>query len=393
VTRFDITGSKPKGFLSSRREEIIESQYIEIKKLESKYCKLYDEAPEMYRTINTSGTILECNQSYVTTLGYSSKDEVIGHSIFEHVSPDSLNSMQESFEEWKRAGAIRNREVWFKRKDDSTFPVLISANNLYDDNGQLIGSNSVIIDETEMYTARKELELARNMQQEFINIAAHELRTPIQPILSYVELARKNVVGKEKALDAIYLHARRLARLATDILDLTKIESGTLQYQMCNINCNELIENAASIAKAQLGSIDSRVRIITELNRTASLNVLVDPERIIQVITNILNNAIKFTNEGTITISTSLDSVAGKIKVEIRDTGRGIPDNIIPRLFHKFATSSNVDGNNGGTGLGLHLAAKIIEYHKGTIWGKNNEGSNGATFGFSLSMKQQDNEE
>lgn len=382
--------SKWSKFLSSRREEVIESQFNEIKRLESKYSKLYDEAPDMYRTINTDGIILECNQSYVRDLGYSTKDEVIGHSIFEYTADHDLQAMQESFDEWKRTGVVRNKEVWFKRKDGSVFPVLISANNLYDDDGQLIGSNSAIINETEMYKAKKQLESAKQMRDEFIKIAAHELRTPIQPILGYVELARKNIVDKDKAFDEIYDQALRLGRLATDLLDVTNIETGSLQYQMQKVDCNELVERAASSAQVRLDNASSQANILTELDSTADLNIAADPQRIMQVLSNLLNNAIKFTDKGTIKISTRLDESASRVYVEVRDSGKGISEDIIPRLFEKFATSSSADGNTEGTGLGLHLAAKIVEAHRGKIWGKNNDDGKGASFGFTLPVWRDD---
>jgi PAS domain S-box-containing protein len=374
-------------FLSYRREEIIESQYNEIKKLESKYCRLYDEAPDMYRTINTDGIILECNQSYVRELGYSSKDEVIGHSIFEHVSEHNLDAMRDSFEQWKRAGMVRNKEVWFKRKDGTTFPVLISANNLYDDQGRIIGSNSAIIDETEMYRTRKQLQEAKQLQEEFIKIAAHELRTPVQPILSYIELAKRKIVDKDTALDEIYVQAKRLGKLATDILDVSRIESGSLVYRMQKVNCNELIERAISSANALLDNNEnSKVSIVADLNSTDGLDIVVDPDRIMQVITNILNNAIKFTEEGTIRVSTGLDIDSKRVLVEASDTGTGISEQIIPKMFEKFTSLSSVDATKQGTGLGLYLSEKIVQAHKGTLWGKNNKDGKGATFAFSLPL-------
>ena len=185
------TAGKIRGLLPSRREEIIENQYSEIKKLETKYRKLYDGSPVLLRTIDTHGIILDCNQAYFSHLGYSAKDEVIGHSIFEHTPKDSIHSKRESFEEWRRTGTVRNKEVWLKRKDESTFPALINANNLYDDDGILVGSNTVITDLTEVNKAKRQLEKANeeikkayDLKEDFMRIAAHELRTPIQPILS-----------------------------------------------------------------------------------------------------------------------------------------------------------------------------------------------------------------
>lgn len=379
-----------RNFLSSRREEVIESQYNEIKKLESKYRKLYDEAPDMYRTIDTNGVILECNQSYVSTLGYTRKDDIISHSIFEHVAEESIDAMRDSFEQWKRTGKVRNREVWFKRKDGTTFPALISANNLYDDNGKLIGSNTAIIDETEMYAARKELEEAKQLQDEFVKVAAHELRTPIQPILSYVELARKKIVDNEQALDEIYVQAKKLARLASDIFDVSRIESGSFVYQMKKANCNEFIESVVSAAEAQYNSKSNHdVKILADLRHTVGIDIMADPTRITQVMMNILDNAVKFTDHGTIKVSTELDK--NLVRIEVRDTGTGISEKIMPRMFEKFSSLSSMDATKQGTGLGLYLAQKIVHAHKGAMWARNNHDCIGATIGFSLPVWAENN--
>ena len=232
---------------------------------------------------------------------------------------------------------------------------------------------------------RRELREKETMRDDFLKVASHELRTPIQPILSYVELARKNLVNKDKALDEIYVQARRLTKLATDLLDASKIESGSLPYQMRKMNYNELIENAVSAARIRLENTNRQIIVETDLKSTAGTSVIGDPERIMQVLTNILNNTIKFTDKGMIKVSTNVDNVMKEIHVNIQDLGMGISEKIMPKLFEKFATSTSIDGNTeGGTGLGLHLAAKIIEAHKGKIWGKNNVGGQGATFGFSL---------
>lgn len=122
-----------------------------------KYRNLYENSPILQRTVNTDGMILECNEKYAKTFGYT-KNEIIGKSLFEHAAEQSQQDMRDSFETWKRAGHVENKEIWFKRKDGTMFPGLISANNIYDENGKLIGSNSVIRDISDIYKARKILD-------------------------------------------------------------------------------------------------------------------------------------------------------------------------------------------------------------------------------------------
>jgi PAS domain S-box-containing protein len=390
--------SMPKrGLFSSRREEIIEKQYNEIKQLESKYRKLYDGAPDMYRTINTQGIIIDCNNAYVHDLGYSSKDEILGHSIFEHTADHSIDAMHESFEEWRRTGMVRNKEVWFKRKNASTFPVLISANNLFDDSGNLIGSNSAIINETDSYKARKQLEKANDqlkeaqrLKDEFISIASHELRTPIQPILNYVELAERGLIEDRKALDIIKVQAQRLKKLANDILDASRIESGNLNYDMRKSKINEVIlEVVNSCRYVQIPNAAKKGRQISvETKLGADIELFIDKIRITQALTNILQNSIRFTEEGEIMVGTSIIAENRQLEIRISDTGTGISSEILPKLFGKFVTkTSGDDVNKHGTGLGLFITKSIVQAHGGYVFAYNNENGKGATFVLRLPIK------
>ncbi|MDE1769009.1 MAG: PAS domain-containing sensor histidine kinase [Thaumarchaeota archaeon] len=124
------------------------------------FRKLYEGSPLLQRTINKDGTIINCNQAYAKHLGYT-KEEVIGKIIFDHTAEKSLNAMRKSFHTWKKTGTITNREIWFKRKDRTIFPVLLSATNIYDKNDMLIGSNTVITDITEIYNSRKKIEASK----------------------------------------------------------------------------------------------------------------------------------------------------------------------------------------------------------------------------------------
>lgn len=230
------------------------------------------------------------------------------------------------------------------------------------------------------------------MQEEFINIAAHELRTPTQSILGYSELLLKDLHDKTTTKDyeiiqAIYRNANRLQKLTQDILDVSRIESQTFKLNNETFKLADIISDAIKDVKRQI--IDNRIKMSYKApNNDVYINA--DKERINQVISNLLNNAIKFTSkEGTISIITTevsggkVDEDKNKNKKEViisvKDTGSGIDPVIMVKLFEKFATKSNK-----GTGLGLFISKTIIEAHGGKIWAKNNPDSKGATFSFSL---------
>ena len=371
--------------MSSGREEIIEKQYYEIKALESKYQKLYDESPVMCRTIDTEGIIRDCNQAYLDNLCYASKGEVIGSSIFEHTPADKIHLKRESFEQWKKTGSVRNKEVWMKRKDGTTFPAMINASNLYDLDGKLIGSNTVITDLTENYKVKAELEKAYLMKQDFIRIAAHELRTPIQPILMCAEAAKRGVIDQHQAWSIIISDARRLKRLADNILDVARIEDGRLSYEFSRNSINDVIEEVVTSAqsaesnKSRLTGSDS-VSIEAKLDQDVELSL--DRTRMSQAISNIISNSQKFTSQGSIVVRSRLLNKERALEIEIGDTGIGISSDIFPRLFEKFATDASAGSSNShGTGLGLYITKSIVQAHGGTIHALNDSSrAPGATF-------------
>ena len=378
------------GFLNSRREEIIDSLYSEVKQLESKYQKLYEDCPVLLRTVNCDGIILDCNRTYVRSLGYSSKQEVIGHSVFEHTPDDFLDSKHESLMEWRRTGTVEHKESWLKRKDGTKFPVLVNATNLYDERGAFVGSNTVITDMTQMVEAKRlqekaeaELRKAFDLRQEFLNIAAHELRTPIQPILGYSQLAERGLVSPEVALKGIKESVIRLRDLANDILVVTKIEGGILSYDKKPIKIEPVMDEVANFARMTIQSFEKADRVGV-INNTAKPKdgtlVLLDRNRIVQALENIVQNSIKYTESGHVTIDASVIAEKGLYEIELSDTGSGIAEDVLPKLFEKFVTKSYSDeGVQKGTGLGLFITKAIIQAHAGEVFGYNREGS-GATF-------------
>jgi PAS domain S-box-containing protein len=387
--------SRKRKFLGSRREEIIEKQYYEIKALETKYQRLYDNSPVMCRTINSDGIILDCNQAYLDNLRYSYKSEVVGHSIFEHTPEDKIHLKRESFEQWRTTGSVRSKEVWLLRKDGSEFPALINASNLYDEAGKLVGSNTVITDLTENYKARIEIEKAYEMRQDFVRIAAHELRTPIQPILMCAEAAKRGLVDQEEAWNIIIADAKRLKKLADDILDVSRIESGKLPYDFQKVSINEMIKEVVTSAQSfewHQSQLMGSKGVAIEASLGEDLQTLLDKTRMIQALSNIVNNSLKFTKEGQIKIETRILSHKKLFEIKISDTGSGISQEILPRLFEKFVTEASVDtSNKHGTGLGLFITKSIIQAHGGDIFAYNNNedgnGMRGATFVMRLPIR------
>ena len=238
-----------------------------------------------------------------------------------------------------------------------------------------------------LQNANEQLRQHDKIEKEFINMAAHELRTPIQPILGLADVLRDYVTDshQSKLLDVIMRNAKRLQRLSCDILDVSKIESSLLKISKSKIDLNEKIKNVINdVENGYDDGNNSNVKIIFEPKET--IFVYADKDRIHQVLSNLLNNAIKYTKNGTVTINTSIANGSNnnanddkEAIVTIMDTGCGITPEIMQKLFSKFVTTSS-----HGTGLGLFISKGIIEAHGGRIWAENNSNGVGSSFSFSL---------
>jgi two-component system sensor histidine kinase VicK len=222
------------------------------------------------------------------------------------------------------------------------------------------------------------------MQKEFINIAAHELRTPTQVIVGFAELLEMEPERSESFANPILRNAKRLYRLANDILDVTRIESQSLKFSKQQFNLNDLLLTIIKDRQQQIER-DGKGKDLKLVYSAKSKNILpvVDRERLTQVISNLLDNAIKFTIRGMISIiidkKDNSSNGQDEVTISVKDTGSGIHPDILPRLFSKFASKSFQ-----GTGLGLFISKSIIEGHGGKIWAENNPDGKGATFTFSL---------
>jgi len=259
-------------------------------------------------------------------------------------------------------GAVKSRTVQLKNTNES-----------------LTESNSLLA------SANKQLEIHDNMQKEFINVAAHELRTPIMPILGEAELIENEIsdnesarVGKEQ-ISSIIRNAKRLDRLAADILDVSNIEGKSLKLNKTIFDIDEILSQLVKEYSRQIENDTAKNKKLRIFYEPIQVKILADKYRITQVISNIINNSIKFTDQGTISIIGSENS--DELTIKISDTGKGIDKEIVNRLFDKFVSRSAQ-----GTGLGLFISKNIIESHGGKINGFNNENGTGATFVFTLPL-------
>src|ERR687898_1686975 len=221
--------------------------------------------------------------------------------------------------------------------------------------------------------------------QLFINIAANELKTPIMPIVGYSEILQEDI-GDRKEIRGIIYNAKRLDQLAGNILEGAKIENQTLQLDYGQFNLKDILTDIIDDYNNLLTIKESKdVKLRYE---PKDILIVADKVRVGRVISNLLNNAIKFTSRGEITISVielkqnnndDDDDGNGEIQVNIKDTGTGLSPAILPKLFSKFVST-----DSGGTGLGLFVSRNIVEAHGGKIQAQNNDDGIGAMFSFTI---------
>ncbi|HEY5737913.1 MAG TPA: HAMP domain-containing sensor histidine kinase, partial [Nitrososphaeraceae archaeon] len=222
------------------------------------------------------------------------------------------------------------------------------------------------------------------LKNEFLNVTAHEMKTPIQPIIVFSELlSQERINNKEKEkeyLDIILRNSKRLKQITDELLDIARIESGSFSLTKSKFNLKELITEILREYEQTI-QLKTNLKLIYESSEINEIIIEADRNRLCQVIQNLLKNAIQFTKEGSITVI--VQTKENEILVSIKDTGTGIHPEVLPKLFTKFATKTLT----AGTGLGLFISKSIIEMHGGRIWATNNKEGVGTTITFTLPIK------
>jgi two-component system, OmpR family, sensor histidine kinase VicK len=271
----------------------------------------------------------------------------------------------------------RSKTMVFETKDDSREDLYESLGiTAFTESKSLGESFATIFDgiwkQTELY---EQLEIHDKMQRDFVNIAAHELRTPVQAIINYAELAKSYEDNREEYYDKLLKSVLRLHKLTEDILDAARIESKSLRLNKEVFLLNDVLRS--SVDEQRRAAAKKGLKL--HMEQPEPVYIFGDKTRIGQVLANLLINAVKFTDKGSIRVAARLDRRQGKVTVKVTDTGMGIDRSIVPVLFARFMAKSE-----SGTGLGLFISKSIIEAHDGRIWVEKSEPGQGSTFAFEL---------
>ncbi len=326
-------------------------------------------------TLDHSARVVSMNPQAERWLGFSER-EALGRSVYELLGVSTL-SRATSDRSSQGDGSSTSHDARFSCKDGGKLPVSYALTTLYQGSTD-VGGVLVFFDLTER-------EKVEQLKSDFVSTVSHELRTPLTALRGALGLLDGGVLGElpsdaASAIHIAYDSAERLVRLVNDILDMEKIESGKMDFSLRLVNLNELV--LRSVGDSALGAelLGVRVEVVQCPER---VSVHADPDRILQVLVNLISNAIKFSVRGGV-VSIGVSREEGSVRVEVRDRGPGIPEAFRDRIFGKFEQADTSSARlRGGTGLGLSISRSIIAQHGGTIGFVDPPGG-GAAFFFSL---------
>lgn len=350
---------------------------------EDPFDAFFLHAPVLMHAIDAKGTLVKVSRFWAETLGYE-PEEMVGRKSVEFLTEESREkAVREVLPEFMANGRIRDVSYQFVKKDGSVLDVLLSATAQYDKQGQFERSLAIIFDNSEAASS-KSAQAENQAKSRFLAAMSHEIRTPMNAILGFAQLLRRsNLDNKQVAqLDAIISAGNNLMRLLSDLLDLSRLEAGRMQVIKEPFNLHKLIDEVMDLWHSN--AFEKGLRLRCTLDRNVPIRVSSDSGRIRQVLNNFLSNAIKFTQEGSVTLTVEEVSRKGTesvIRFEVTDTGQGLDEDALQKLFIPFVqidTSQN--GNTGGWGLGLSICQHIASLLGAKVSGKGLEGGAGSCF-------------
>ena len=345
-----------------QRNAALTTAYDHLLETEQRYRTLYEKSPDLLRTVDLSGNIIDCNDAYCYSLGYS-REEIIGKPLFLHVAEKSIQDLRDALIEWDHTGFIENREIWLQRKNGDIFPTLLLSTNLYDTNGKLTGRIGALRDMSVIHAAKKEIEEHKTQRLSAIGELsariAHDLRNPLSVITNTLEIIKiQNPNLKE-------INQEKFDRIDRAVKRMTHQIGEVMEY---------VVPRPLDLQKTSLLGIMKSAVLNVKISETEihlpqnDLSVVCDAEKLEIVFTNLLLNATQAMNnygkiflrikEGVINNGQNKNFAT----IEIEDTGPGIPPNLLTKIFDPLFTTRQM-----GTGLGLASCKNIVEKHGGHI--------------------------
>lgn len=394
--------------ISCAANERLQKEIEEREKAEEKYRSIFNNAVEGIYQTTLDGRLLHANPAMARLLGFASPEEAIAgvSNIKEelYVNPGDRERMLGRL---NRKGKISGYEFEYVRQNGTHGWMSISARLINDDSGAPIIIEGTADDVTpkkqaliSLREAKQEAERLSQMKSNFLSMVSHELRTPLTAILGFAKITRKRmseILASDSACppdvnkrlgrigsntDVIIAEGERLTELINNVLDLAKLEAGSFEWHMNDVSMKLVLSHSLAATEVLFSGTDVCLEYRVDENLPA---VSGDHDRLIQVVINLLSNAAKFTLEGKVELSATVES--GNVVVRVADTGIGVPEDEVAVIFDKFRQLGNtLTDKPKGSGLGLPICKEIIEFHNGRIWFEPGEGG-GSVFAFSIPVK------
>jgi len=388
--------SKITGIISSG-EDITERRQAEDKLQESekRFRDVALSSADWIWEIDKNGKYTFASGKVKEILEYE-PSELIGKTPFDLMPEDETKRVGEIFKEIaSEKKPIVDLENWNLSKSGKRVLLLTNGIPLLDEKGNLLGYRGVDKDITERKKSEEEiiqqnvkLKKLDKLKSDFLNVTSHELRTPMTAMKGYLQMLMGDKFGKltdgqVKALDVILRNTNRLDNLVVDILDTSRLESGTMKFMPKQVDTKKLIDEV--VETMQIAVKEKKIKIISDSEGELP-DLTIDKDRIKQVFNNLIANAMKFSPESS-EIRLRANAQGDDVLFEVQDFGKGIPKDELEKIFEVFyQVDSGVDRNFGGTGLGLSISQGIVLGHGGRIWVESEEGK-GSTFKFTIPLK------
>jgi PAS domain S-box-containing protein len=346
---------------------------------------IVDSSDDAIVSKDLNGTVMTWNRAAERMFGYTAA-EMIGRPILIIIPADRIGEEDYVLDCVRRGVGVDHYETERRHKDGHRVLVSLTVSPIRAADGTLLGASKIARDIGERKRLMAELERANRVKDEFLATLSHELRTPLNAILGYSRLLRAEMMddaGRTRAIETIERNATALAQLVSDVLDVSRIISGKMRFDVERCDIVSILTSAThSIVPAMLAK---RIELRQQLDGDTGL-VAGDPNRLRQVFWNVLSNAVKFTPEGG-----RIDVIATRVgtaaRISVRDTGRGIEASLLPHVFERFHQGdSSTTRSVGGLGLGLAIVRHYVELHGGRVWAESDGLGTGATFTIELPL-------